>query len=232
MAYGVEITNTSGSFQLSETLTNYVEIKSFTTNLTGSTDTDGDGAYEKVVSVSDYSREIDDIIAINCTVPICAFANTSPAGVRLISFNSSTATVKVKIFRRMDRLTNSSSPALSVNSGYGLEIFDASGVRRYASNYKPLRVSSTVSGNAPTETSLDLGSSPGYTPYISSNTACVETYANTDAEDDPDYFGFQAVSVSSSNVCSLSLENIESSVWSDPNRSYPNTPITALIIKG
>ena len=132
----------------------------------------------------------------------------------------------------MDRLTSSSSPALSVNSGYGLEIFDASGVRRYASNYKPLRIAATLSANAPTETSLNLGSSPGYTPYISSNTACVETYANTDAEDDPDYFGFQAVSVSSSNVCSLSLENIESSVWSDPNRSYPNTPITALIIKG
>lgn len=225
MSYGVEIENTAGKTQISQDYTNYYLVASVNFAVTGDTSTYNDTVYNIVIG-GNYIAEADDICCINTgSVYISGYVTSqrrvgggTDSGVKAIIWASVSGIVEVKIYRRFDRITKSTS-------GHGLEVLKSDGeTLAFSSNYSYMNITGVLTGVPPFYTQFTPAD--GSKPYISANTGFVKAYEEAE---DGSYAGeteFQTVAATSTTA-SAEVEVMQGGVF---DYSNPGT-VQMIIVK-
>ncbi|MDG1859329.1 MAG: hypothetical protein P8I94_09510 [Emcibacteraceae bacterium] len=222
MSYGIEIENTAGKTQINQDYTNYYLVANVNFAVTANTATYNDALYNIVIS--NYTAEADDICCINTgSVYITGYVTsqrrvggTTSSGVKGIIWASVSGIVEVKIYRRFDRITKSTS-------GYGLEVLKADGnTLAFSSNYSYMNITGVLTGVPPFYTQFTP--SDGSKPFISANTGFVKAYEEAEDGQYPGETEFQTVAATNT-LASAEVEVMQGGVF-----DYNNPGTVQMII--
>ena len=225
MAYGIHVENPSGNVQIDQDYTNYYLVATTSFAVTGDNSTYNSQVYNIIIG-GNYTAEPDDICFINTgSTAISGYVTaqrrvggSTSSGVKGIIWASVSGVIDVKIYRRFDTLTKSTS-------GYGLEVVKADGnTLAFSSNYSYMNILGVISGNPPFSASFTP--SDGSVPYISSNTGFTRAFVDPADGQFAGETEFQTVGASSTTAYAT-YEVLQGGVIS---YSHPGT-VQMLVVK-